>query len=70
MNYHLEVLQCMVHLWFACPGQPLSNANGWCLQWLVQGFELTLDLESPLAKLDKEQTGILNYQQFKALMTI
>ncbi len=37
---------------------------------ILQEFELTLDLESPLAKLDKDQTGILSYQQFKALMTV
>ncbi|KAK9825064.1 hypothetical protein WJX74_005608 [Apatococcus lobatus] len=40
------------------------------LRKTLKGFELTLDLESPLAKLDKEQTGILTYQQFKALMTV
>ena len=35
---------------------------------LVQEFELTIDLDVMLAELDKEQTGSIDYKEFKSLL--
>lgn len=34
----------------------------------VQEFELTIDLDTLLAELDKEQTGSIDYKEFKSLL--
>lgn len=34
----------------------------------VQEFELTIDLDNLLADLDKEQTGSIDYKEFKSLL--
>lgn len=34
----------------------------------MQEFELTIDLDTLLAELDKEQTGSIDYKEFKSLL--
>ena len=34
----------------------------------MQEFELTIDLDTLLAELDKEQTGSIDYTEFKSLL--
>lgn len=35
---------------------------------VLQEFELTIDLDMMLAELDKEQTGSIDYKEFKSLL--
>ena len=34
----------------------------------LQEFELTIDLDIMLAELDKEQSGSIDYKEFKSLL--
>ena len=45
----------------------LSRHIGFIWQF-VQEFELTIDLDAMLAELDKEQSGSIDYKEFKSLL--
>lgn len=56
---------CLSH----CIVEVMSLNNAQRHHWsFVQEFELTIDLDTLLAELDKEQTGSIDYKEFKSLL--
>ena len=52
---------------FSCSCRPCKN--GWVnITCAMQEFELTIDLDVMLAELDKEQSGSIDYKEFKSLL--
>ncbi len=45
-----------------------GHSNGINIVLCVQEFELTIDLDVMLAELDKEQSGSIDYKEFKSLL--
>ena len=57
-----------VGCWSADVGNQLGSPLIAKLDLLAQEFELTIDLDTMLAELDKEQSGSIDYKEFKSLL--
>lgn len=55
---------CLPH----CMAQVMPCSTHQCTAEIVQEFELTIDLDTLLAELDKEQTGSIDYKEFKSIL--